>query len=94
MALFLSETTPIALAGLMLVLPIVLVMYIPIFLLSRISSSDTSKIIALFLALLLILLEHCFNTENLGSVYFGFAVAAFFYLPLAVVIYKIIKSAS
>ena len=63
LTLLLSEITPIALAGLLIAAPFVLLLHIPFLLLSRPSSSNTVKLVALRLSLLPIWLSTGWGKE-------------------------------
>jgi hypothetical protein len=87
-AVLLTETTAIAFGGLVLILPVLLVLYIPTLVLARLQSSTTSKVVALTLALVIILVKH-WALADLGSL-----AALFFYLPLGVVVVNMARSAA
>ena len=91
LTLFLSETTPIALASLVIIAPLVLLLHIPILLLSRPKSSGIAKLVALGLALLPIPLSSEANKE-FGYMEYGWMVSAFFYLPLGVALVNLARS--
>jgi uncharacterized membrane protein len=74
--LLLTENTPIALAGLMILAPVVLTLCFPVLFLSRPASSWVAKLVALGLALLP--LQFADDTgRELGAL-----AELFFYLPL------------
>ena len=91
LTLLLSETTPIALASLVIITPFVLTLLVPIFLLSRPKSSGISKLVALGLALMPIPLSGEANKE-FGYMEYGWMVSAFFYLPLGVVLINLLRT--
>lgn len=76
LTLLLSENTPIAMAGLLLLVPLVLVIIFPIFLLSRPDASTKAKIFALGLALLPIWLGQGLSKE------LGWVAGLLVYLPI------------
>ena len=88
MQLLLSEVTALNDAALLLAIPVVLVLYLPIFYFSRHNASDASKVSALCLALLLLFIDHWVTVS------FAPIRILVFYLPLAVVVYKLIRSSA
>jgi len=88
LTLLLSENTSMVLAGLFMLAPVVLVLYLPIILLSRRRSSDSSKVIALGLALLLVWPGSAYDDV------LGWLVKLFCYLPLGIVFVNILRSSA
>jgi hypothetical protein len=88
--LLLSENTPIAMAGLLFLVPIMGLLLLPIVLLSRPNSSQKSKIIAFGLALLPAWLGSGISDEFKWMEY-GWLVSAFFYSPLVLVLVNVIR---
>ncbi len=91
LTLLLSENTPIALAGLFIIAPFVLFLYIPILFLSRPKSSGIAKLVAFGLALLPIWLSDGTSKEFAWMEY-GWVVPVFFYLPLGVALINLVRS--
>jgi hypothetical protein len=84
--LLLTENTPIALAGLMLLAPVVLILCFPVLFLSRPKSSWVAKLVALGLALLP--LQFAGDTgRELGAL-----AELFFYLPLGFFLLNLTRS--
>ncbi|TLM96920.1 hypothetical protein [Hymenobacter jeollabukensis] len=89
LALLLSENTPIALAGfILLLLPLLLIVLLPCYLLTRAGASSKSIVLALVLAALPIWLG-----QGLASELGGLA-ALFSFLPLALVFVNLARSAN
>ncbi len=86
LTLLLSENTPIALAGLLLLVPLVLVIIFPIFLLSLPDTSTKAKIFALGLALLPIWLGQGLSDE------LGWVVGLLVYLPIGTALVNMARS--
>jgi hypothetical protein len=84
--LLLTENTPIALAGLMILAPFVLILCFPVLFLSRPKSSWVAKFVALVLALLP--LQFAGGTgQELGAL-----AELFFYLPLGFFLLNLMRS--
>ena len=93
LTLFLSENTPIALAGLFLiVLPAVLILLFPVLWLSRPKSSGKAKLVAFGLALLPVGFGSEINKE-FGWMQYGWVLSLPIYLCLAIVFVNLARSA-
>ncbi|MBC8084750.1 MAG: hypothetical protein H7Z21_16245 [Hymenobacter sp.] len=92
LTLLLSETTPIALASLFILAPVVLALYVPILFLSRPKASNTAKLVALGLSLLPIWFSTGWEKE-LGWMKFAWVVPTFFYLPLGIALVNLARGA-
>ena len=88
LTLLLSENTSIAFAGLLLLVPLVLVIAFPIFLLSMPGTSWKAKLLALGLAGLPIWLGRGMSDE------LGWQVDLVIYLPMATALVNLARSAS
>ncbi len=92
LTLFLSETTPIALASLFLiVLPAVLILLFPVLWLSRPKSSGKAKMVAFGLALLPVGFSSGLNNE-FGWMQYGWVVNLPIYLCLGIVFVNLARS--
>ena len=88
LTLLLSENTSIAYAGLLLLAPVVLALYFPIYWMSRPKASTSSKVVAFGLAALIIWLGNGFSDE------LGKAVMLLFYLPIVILFVNLARSES
>lgn len=88
LTLLLSENTPIAFAGLMLLVPVVVALLFPVFFLSLPKSSWKAKLLAYALAFVPHWLGGGLSRE------FGWPAALLIYLPLGLVFVNLVRSAS
>lgn len=88
LTLFLSENTPIALTGFFLLVPLIMILFLPVIWLSRPKSSSKAKIAAFTIALLPMWLGSKLSDE------LGGWVNLLFYLPFIILIVNVMRSES
>ena len=87
LTLLLSENTPIALAGLLFLAPVVLALCSPLYWMTKPNSSQKSKVFAFALAMLPVWLSSEFSKE------LGGWVNVLFYLPIVMITINLSRNA-